>query len=120
MLNIQWNCNNLVSKLEHFKNFLDIYDPDIVLLCELKVDELRDNFFIKFSNFYKVSKPRNNFGGGVAILLNKKVEFFQVLSLDHWNLELVGIKINLNSIPLSIFCLYNPPILYDWDMTSDH
>ncbi|RNA24210.1 hypothetical protein BpHYR1_014989 [Brachionus plicatilis] len=26
----------------------------------------------------------------------------------------------MNSIPLSIFCLYNPPILYDWDMTSDH
>ncbi|RNA21144.1 hypothetical protein BpHYR1_041391, partial [Brachionus plicatilis] len=88
MLIIQWNCNNLVSKLELFKNFLDTYDPDIVLLCELKVDELRDNFFINFSNFYKVSKPRNNFGGGVAILINKKVEFFQDLSLDHWNLEL--------------------------------
>ncbi|RNA36709.1 hypothetical protein BpHYR1_011360 [Brachionus plicatilis] len=84
---IQWNCNNLVSKLELFKNFLDTYDPDIVLLCELKVDELRDNFYINFSNFYKVSKPRINFGGGVAILINKKVELFQAcyLTIGTWN-----------------------------------
>ncbi|RNA15754.1 hypothetical protein BpHYR1_033515 [Brachionus plicatilis] len=72
MLIIQWNCNNLVSKLELFKNFLDTYDPDIVLLCELKVEEL-------------ISKPRNNFSGGVAILINKKVEFFQDLTIGTWN-----------------------------------
>ena len=105
----QWNCNNLVSKLDLFKLFLNTFKPDIVLLNELKVDEQRDNFFLNFTNYHKISKPRNNFGGGVAILIKQNLEFFQDLSLDHWGLELVGIKLKMDSIFLSIFCLYNPP-----------
>ncbi|CAF0903604.1 unnamed protein product, partial [Brachionus calyciflorus] len=106
---VQWNCNGFIPKLDLFKHFLSRLNPDIVLLNELKVDEIRDNFFVNFTNYSKISKPRNNFGGGEAILIKNGIEFFQDLSLDNWGLELVGIRVRLGKCIVPIFCLYNPP-----------
>lgn len=59
---IHWNCNHLLSKLELFKNFLNTFSPDIVLLNEIKLDLETSNFYLNFSNYSTISKQRNRFG----------------------------------------------------------
>ncbi|RMZ95905.1 hypothetical protein BpHYR1_028663 [Brachionus plicatilis] len=58
----------------------------------------------------KARKPRNKYGGGVAILIKQRIEFIQDFSYEEFNSELLCIKINLGkNNELFIFNLYDPP-----------
>ncbi|RNA20484.1 RNA-directed DNA polymerase from mobile element jockey, partial [Brachionus plicatilis] len=52
-----------------------------------------------------ITKPRNKYGGGVAILIKEGIEFIR-----EFNSELLCIKMNLGkNSELFVFSLYNPP-----------
>lgn len=105
----QWNCNHIISKLQLFKNFLSLHSPDIVLLNEIKTSIEESNYYLNFTNYAVVSKVRNAFGGGVAILIKNNITFNQDFSYEKYNRELICINIKLNDKTVSIFSLYNPP-----------
>ncbi|RNA29072.1 RNA-directed DNA polymerase from mobile element jockey-like [Brachionus plicatilis] len=84
--------------------------PDIVLLNEIKIDLSETNIYFDFKNYHSITKPRNRYGGGVAILIKEGIEFLQDFSFEDFNCELLCIKLNLGkSNEISVFSLYNPP-----------
>ena len=87
-----------------------MFKPDIVLIYELKLDENRSNFFLSFKGYNTYDKPRNQFGGGVAIVIKSSISHTQTNEFDDLNLELVSIKINCKKIgDIQIVTYYNPP-----------
>ncbi|RNA02056.1 RNA-directed DNA polymerase from mobile element jockey-like [Brachionus plicatilis] len=86
-----------------------VHLPDIVLLNEIKVNEEECNYYLRFEGYSVVSKVRNSFGGGVAILIKDNIQFNQDFSYEKFNKELVCKNIKLNNKNISIFTLYNPP-----------
>ncbi|RNA01183.1 hypothetical protein BpHYR1_013050 [Brachionus plicatilis] len=68
------------------------------------------NIYLDFHNYQFITKPRNKYGGGVAILIKEIIEFIQDFSYEEFNSELLCIKINLGkNSELFVFSLYNPP-----------
>ncbi|RNA34570.1 RNA-directed DNA polymerase from mobile element jockey-like [Brachionus plicatilis] len=66
---------------------------------------IKDRFDYQF-----ITKPRNKYGGGVAILIKEGIEFIQDFSYEEFNSELLCIKMNLGkNTELFVFSLYNPP-----------
>ena len=108
-----WNCNSINNKIEEFKIFLLKYKPDIISLNETKVNEINANFLfnnIEDYNFiHKHRKNNRNGGGGVALLINKKIKFVELNMFDHLNLELACIKIKIKKKETLIISYYNPP-----------
>ena len=80
---IHWNCFKLnQNKCKEIENFLNENSPDILCLNEVKLDENRANFFLKFINYTTVYKPRpinSNHGGGVAMLIRSGIDFVETL-----------------------------------------
>ncbi|RNA02139.1 RNA-directed DNA polymerase from mobile element jockey-like [Brachionus plicatilis] len=111
-LNVQFktkplNKTRLGSSLSQF---LAKKCPDIVLLNELKIDLSEANIYLDFHSYQFITKPRNKYGGGVAILIKEGIEFIQDFSYEEFNSELLCIKTNLGkNNELFVFSLYNPP-----------
>ncbi|RNA31842.1 hypothetical protein BpHYR1_020788 [Brachionus plicatilis] len=66
------------------------------------------NFYFIFKNYNSIVKDRNCYGGGVSILVKEGIEFKQDNSFDHFNAELLCIKISLKNTELFIllFTIY--------------
>lgn len=67
-----WNCLHLPSRVHLLDNFLAQKCPDIVLLNELKIDLSEANIYLDFQNYQFLTKPRNKYRGGVAILIKRR------------------------------------------------
>ncbi|RNA39306.1 RNA-directed DNA polymerase from mobile element jockey-like, partial [Brachionus plicatilis] len=105
-----WYCLHLPSRVHLLANFLAQKCPDIVLLNELKIDLSEANIYLDFNNYQFITKPRNKYGGGVAILIKEGIEFIQDFSYEEFNSELLCIKMNLGkNSELIVFSLYNLP-----------
>ncbi len=50
------------------------------------MDENRSNFFLNFNGYTTYDKPRNNHGGGVAIVIRSTIDHTTFQELDHLNL----------------------------------
>lgn len=71
---IQINVNSIYSKQKRheFKLFLNEHDPDVVLICETK---LNNKAQLHFKNYKIYRNDRNtNNGGGTAILIKEKID----------------------------------------------
>ena len=91
------------------KNYLHTKKPDIVFLNEIKVGTHSCGFFMDFLGYDCEVKPRNQYGGGVAVLVRHGLKYIRDNTFDKFELELVAIKLNLFGTDLSIVTLYNPP-----------
>ena len=83
--------------------------PDIVMLNEIKLDSIVSNDYLDFPGYNSISKPRNRYGGGVAILVRQSLNYSEDHSLDLLNLELVSINLKLVGKEVKLVSLYNPP-----------
>ena len=82
------------------------------MLNETKVnDSTANNLLNQLSNHKYLHKQRNERNGaeGVSIIIKDCIEFDNYYSLDHLNLELISIKIEINGIEIILFSYYNPP-----------
>ena len=73
-------------------------------------------FFNENLNGYiSIHKCKNSKGGGVAILIKKTIEFYQLNDLDFFNNEILTIKvpvtIDSSKKDLHIINIYQPPPL---------
>ncbi len=109
---IEWNCNSILSKLELLKQFIRSNKPDILLLSETKCSSELASFQIKIIGYDLIIKPRQsnpNFGGGVAILVSKKLKYSEINEFDHTNAEFLAIKTKIQNHETLICTLYKPP-----------
>ena len=109
-----WNWNSFRNKKYLFVLELQTHEPDIVLLNEIKLSQSQANELLNLPGYSSVYKCRNSYGGGVAILIKNSLKFTQIFDLDHFNLEIVSIKISVktnssNLKELYIFSFYHPP-----------
>lgn len=107
---ISLNINSLVSisKQTFLLNFLNKHKPDIMILCETKLNKSRK---IKFKDYEIVRKDRPNstLGGGTAILIKKELKFveIEINKLDFECLELCAISLKItDSHNLDVIAAY--------------
>ncbi len=86
---------SLISKLHHF-------------IC-LNETKLSNNDNINYSNYEIFRKDRNRNGGGVAILARKDMQIESISELDRFGLELVALKVKLQSESFYLISIYIPP-----------
>ena len=110
---IHWNCFKLTqNKCKEIEKFLIDNSPDILCLNEVKLDEYKANYFLKFPNYTTIYKPRpinSNYGGGVAMLVGSDIDFIETNIFSNQNLELVKIRVSLAHRDCHILAYYNPP-----------
>ena len=59
--------------------------------------------------FSRLCKPRNEFGGGAAILIMRGLNYTEDYTLNKHNLELAAINLKLSGKEIGKVALYNPP-----------
>lgn len=107
---IQWNCSQLNSKLLLIKQFLIDSKPDIIMLNEIKCDKSESNgLYNYFSNYKCLTKCRNSFGGGVAIIIKNDIEFLELDQFRKRQEEILAIKIKIENKNTIVATWYNPP-----------
>ncbi|RNA18470.1 RNA-directed DNA polymerase from mobile element jockey-like [Brachionus plicatilis] len=104
---VHWNCNSLSNKKELLELLINKYQPDIVMLNEIKLDKQKANSLLNIRDYLSIHKFRISRGGGVAILIKNNVEFNELVELDSLNFEIIGIKVpppnHKNPLDPSIF-----------------
>jgi hypothetical protein len=118
---ITWNANGLANKRIELKNLIDDEKPDVIAICEAKMDDITVNLMYEFKadGFFPYYKLRDNEGGGVIILVKESITKVPpekiVLTKDEEekyklsNEELVGVRLRIEGKNYHIFCLYVPP-----------
>ena len=97
--------------LYEFKLFLEHFQPDIVSVQEIKMNQEQSNLFLRFDGYKVYYKPRKNgdpeCGGGTAIIVKDSVNHSPIAGLDK-DLDHVGIKIETSDFCFNLFSLYAP------------
>ena len=97
------NVNSLVShsKRHELIKFLESHNPDIVLLCETKLNKRHK---VQFSDYeiIRTDRPNSQKGGGTAILIKRDLniswsQIYSPSSLRNEILEYTIIQLNLNN-----------------------
>ncbi len=106
-----WNCFSLnLDRITELKMFLVEKRPDIICLNELKLNEAQCNLYMNFEQYITIHKSRNSFGGGVAMLIRKSIDY-TAINFDDLGLECLAIKIETAMRPLVLISYYNPKAL---------
>lgn len=93
------------------ENFIIENDVDILCLSEIWISS-SDTRNIVFKNFNLIKSCRNEPYGGVAILVNKKVEKFLkpiACSYNDGQLEYIGCNLSVKAFKFSLFSIYIAP-----------
>ena len=114
-----WNCNKISNKVSGFILLLLKETPDIIILTETKCNLAEENELMlkleedsrmrKKNLLYEIeSQRRDENGGGVAILINKSIEY-EKIDIDQFSEEATSITTKINGQPLAILAWYNAP-----------
>ena len=103
-----WNANSIKGKFGEIIHVLLKNKIDIIAINETKINK-NDEFLYYDDNFYCVFKSRNNYGGGVGFIINKKIDFILINDLDSFNVECLCIKITINEQEIYLINYYNSP-----------
>ena len=89
---LQWNARGLTkSKLEEFRHYLSLVNPEVALLSET---HWNSGFAPKFKSHHILRKDRpNRLGGGVAILIKKSLQFSPISYNQPDTIEAIGASI---------------------------
>ncbi len=101
-----WNCNSLKTHKEEIIHLINRSKTHIFCINETK---LKPSINIDFENYDIIRKDRNANGGGVATLLHSSMEHERISSLDRFGLELIAVKVRINSKTVHIINIYIPP-----------
>ena len=108
---VHWNCYHLDAiKLVELKLFINKFEPDLISLQEVKLNQEQANLFLRLDSYTLYYKPRicnPTRGGGVAILVNNSIISTKIEGLDN-NLEIVGVKIETVDFSFNLVSYYEP------------
>ena len=78
-------------------------------LNELKCCEEWANILLRVEGYDSIFKCRDEFGGGVALLINKNLRNGEIFLENTNATEIVGAKIELSDHVYNVFSYYNSP-----------
>ena len=109
---VQWNCFKMTqARLFEFKLFLDHFQPDLVSIQEIKMNQEQANLFLRFDGYKVYYKPRSKgnleCGGGTAIIVKETINHLRISGLDP-DLDHVGITIETADFCFNLISLYTP------------
>ena len=103
---IQWNLDSWKSKFTQLSSLITLYSPEIIALQETKLSpEYQTSKQLTQFDIYR--KDRNFRGGGVAILVLKKIPHTSVPL--NTTLEAIAVKIHLQNLQITFCNIYIPP-----------
>jgi exonuclease III len=104
---IQLNIKSLKQNKEELVNFLSEEKKDVGLLQETNLNK---NDEIEINKYKLVRKDRNKTkGGGVGLIINKKLNYEIIKVKEVTPIEIIGIKTKINDTTYNIFSIYIPP-----------
>jgi len=106
---VHWNCNGIDKKAEALGQFLEKKKPEIVALNEVKLDQERANYRLRFAGYSMILKARKsnpNQGGGVALLIRNDLDY-SVNDLKFSQLEIICIKVKVGNLFINVVTYYN-------------
>lgn len=103
-----WNCTYSRNKISLIEQFLNKNNPDILMLNEIKCNKAQADMFPNFDGYINVNECRNEYGGGVAMLIKNSINFQRIYDFKHLNLELIAIETKINNQNTIIISWYNP------------
>ena len=101
-----WNARCICGKIIEFFNFLIHKNIDICLVNETWLNE-RIRLSQPMFNVLRVDRP-NRQGGGVAIVIKKKIKYQQLESMKTNVMENIGMSIDFDQFSFKLFCVYFP------------
>jgi len=108
---VQWNCFKMTAdRLVELKLFLEEFDPDIVSIQELKLNQEQAHLYLSFDGYTVHYKPRKNnptYGGGVVVIVRDSIANSVIVGLDD-SKENVGIRVETKDICFNLVSLYSP------------
>ena len=80
---------------------------------QIKLSQSKANELLNLPDYSSLYKCRDSYGGVVSVLIKNSLKFIQIFDLDHFNLEIVTLKIlvktnSSNLKELFIFSYYHP------------
>lgn len=105
---LNWNANGLQRQFYEFKHFLHDQKIDIACLTET---HLNNSNKMNIPGYIIYRKDRNaiHTGGGVAIIIKRKIKHNPVIIPQNNNLEMVAISISLSVGNITLITAYKPP-----------
>lgn len=106
-----YNARSIVNKIDNLLHEIDSHNLDCVFITESWLDStIPDSLIVRDRNFTVLRKDRNRAGGGVCILLGKKLVAVPVnIHSDFLHIELYSVDIVNVDVKLRIILLYRPP-----------
>ena len=104
-----WNCNGACKKFNALKLLVQEEKADLICLNEIKCLDQEANGEMQVNGYTTLFKCRTAKGGGVAMIVNNKIKFDQIVIPSSINEEIIGITIKFKKVKLSFFTIYNPP-----------
>lgn len=108
---LNWNARGIKNKKEELSNKL--YDYDIVIVTETKMNNKESLKFKGYSVVEKNYPIKNKSSGGIAIIVRQdlKINKLKEITLKSANIEILGIKISgLDRVErLNCFAIYRRP-----------
>ena len=108
---VQWNCFKMTqARIFELKLFLEEFQPDIMSIQEVKLNQEQANLFLRFDGYnvhYKPRKLNPEYGGGVAIITRDSIANSVVVGLCD-KLDNIGVRVETNDICFNLISLYAP------------
>ena len=107
---LQFNCTSVRNKYKNLEQYLHSNKVSVGCLSETF---LMPNDYIKFKNYEILRSDRSHSvtrGGGVAVLIDKKINFKPInISTSSYLIEVCGCEVESSAGNLAIFSFYIPP-----------
>lgn len=99
------------SRADEIFDFVCKEEVDVVLLCETWLKP-ENSFYHKDYKVYRLDRPGNTLGGGVAVAVRKCI-FHKLISYQNLQVvESIGITIPTTSGDIDLFSVYYPGTSY--------
>ena len=98
------------ARIFELKLFLEEFQPDIMSIQEVKLNQEQANLFLRFDGYnvhYKPRKLNPEYGGGVAIITRDSIANSVIVGLCD-KLDNIGVRVETNDICFSLISLYTP------------
>ena len=106
---MHWNANSLDKQSQPIEELEDFIKNNKIHIIGINETKLQATDQINLNNYNIIRKDRNQHGGGVAIIIDKQIQYEQVNLFEEFELELIAIKVNINNIFYTFLTLYLPP-----------
>ena len=109
------------ARIFELKLFLEEFQPDIMSIQEVKLNQEQSNLSLRFEGYSVHYKPRlvnPEYGGGVAIIIKDSIAASALAGLDD-RLDNIGIRVETNDICFNLISLYAPAKTLDHDSVKN-